>query len=148
MKNKIIIYPDEIIKLAKEGGKLVFKKEAEEELVKLLKIKKKIDEAIEKVKEQIKQAGESILPNFKGVEGKMVKAIYSYHGAKYEIQDPQKAQGFYKYKIVVYEKPDTETIDNYVKEYGELPEGVVAKEREKSLSLRLKENVKSLPDEV
>ena len=144
MTNKIIIYPDEISKLAEEGGKLVFKKEAEEELVKLLKIKKKIDEAIERVKEQIKQAGESILPNFKGVEGRMVKAIYSYHGAKYEIQDPQKAQGFYR--IVVYEKPDTETIDNYVKEYGELPEGVVAKEREKSLFLRLKEEIKSLPE--
>ena len=144
MTNQIVIYPDEISKLAEEGGKLVFKKEAEEELVKLLKIKKKIDEAIERVKEQIKQAGESILPNFKGVEGRMVKAIYSYHGAKYEIQDPQKAQGFYR--IVVYEKPDTETIDNYVKEYGELPEGVVAKEREKSLSLRLKEEIKSLPE--
>jgi hypothetical protein len=146
MTNQIVIYPDEISKLAEEGGKLVFKKEAEEELVKLLKIKKKIDEAIERVKEQIKQAGESILPNFKGVEGRMVKAIYSYHGAKYEIQDPQKAQGFYR--IVVYEKPDTETIDNYVKEYGELPEGVVAKEREKRLSLRLKENVKSLEEKV
>jgi len=146
MTNQIVIYPDEISKLAEEGGKLVFKKEAEEELVKLLKIKKKIDEAIERVKEQIKQAGESILPNFKGVEGRMVKAIYSYHGAKYEIQDPQKAQGFYR--IVVYEKPDTETIDNYVKEYGELPEGVVAKEREKSLSLRLKDEVKSLEEKV
>ena len=146
MTNKIIIYPDEISKLALEAGKLVFKKEAEEELVKLLEIKKKIDETIEKVKEQIKQAGESILPNFKGVEGRRVKAIYSYHGAKYEIQDPQKAQGFYR--IVVYEKPDTETIDNYVKEYGELPEGVVAKEREKSLSLRLKDEVKSLEEKV
>jgi len=146
MKNQIVIYPDEISKLALEAGKLVFKKEAEEELVKLLEIKKKIDETIEKVKEQIKQAGESILPNFKGVEGRRVKAIYSYHGAKYEIQDPQKAQGFYR--IVVYEKPDTETIDNYVKEYGELPEGVVAKEREKRLSLRLKENVKSLEEKV
>ena len=146
MTNKIIIYPDEISKLALEAEKLVFKKEAEEELVKLLEIKKKIDETIEKVKEQIKQAGESILPNFKGVEGRRVKAIYSYHGSKYEIQDPQKAQGFYR--IMVYEKPDTETIDNYVKEYGELPEGVVAKEREKSLSLRLKENVKSLEEKV
>ena len=146
MKNQIVIYPDEISKLALEAGKLVFKKEAEKELVKLLKIKKKIDEAIERVKEQIKQAGESILPNFKGVEGRMVKAIYSYHGAKYEIQDPQKAQGFYR--IVVYEKPDTEAIDNYVKEYGELPEGVVAKEREKSLSLRLKDEVKSLEEKV
>jgi len=146
MKKQIIIYLDEISKLAEEGGKLVFKKEAEEELVKLLEIKNKIDEAIERVKEQIKQAGESILPNFKGVEGRMVKAIYSYHGAKYEIQDPQKAQGFYR--IVVYEKPDTEAIDNYVKEYGELPEGVVAKEREKSLSLRLKENVKNLEEKV
>ena len=144
MKKQIVIYPDEISRLAIEAGKLVFKKEAEEELIKLLEIKKKIDEAVEKVKEQIKQAGESILPNFKGVEGRMVKAVYSYHGAKYEIQDPQKAQGFYR--IVVYEKPDTETIDNYVKEYGELPEGVVAKEREKSLSLRLKEEIKSLPE--
>ena len=146
MTNQIVIYPDEISRLAIEAGKLVFKKEAEEELIKLLEIKKKIDEAVEKVKEQIKQAGESILPNFKGVEGRMVKAVYSYHGAKYEIQDPQKAQGFYR--IVVYEKPDTETIDNYVKEYGELPEGVVAKEREKRLSLRLKENVKSLEEKV
>ena len=146
MTNKIIIYTDEISKLALEAGKLVFKKEAEEELVKLLEIKKKIDKAIEKVKEQIKQAGESILTNFKGVEGRRVKAIYSYHGAKYEIQDPQKAQGFYR--IVVYEKPDTEAIDNYVKEYGELPEGVVAKEREKSLSLRLKDEVKSLEEKV
>jgi len=146
MKKQIIIYPDEITKLAEEGGKLVFKKEAEDELVKLLEIKNKIDEAIEKVKEQIKQAGESILPNFKGVEGKMVKAVYSYHGAKYEIQDKEKAKGFYQ--EVVYNKPDTKTIDNYVKEVGELPEGIITKEREKSLSLRLKEEVKSLPEGV
>jgi ElaB/YqjD/DUF883 family membrane-anchored ribosome-binding protein len=142
MKNQIIIYPDEITQLALEAGKLVFKKEAEKELVKLLEIKKKIDEAVEKVKEQIKQAGESILPNFKGVEGRMVKAVYSYHGAKYEIEDKEKARGFYQ--EVVYIKPDTKTIDNYIKEVGELPEGVITKEREKSLSLRLKEEVKSL----
>ena len=147
MKNQIIIYPDEITELALEAGKLVFKKEAEEELVKLLEIKKQIDEAIEKVKKQIKQAGESILPNFKGVEGKRIKAVYSYYGAKYEIQDKEKARGFYQ--EVVYVKPDTKTIDNYVKEVGELPEGIITKEREKSLSLRLKwEEVKSLPDEV
>jgi len=146
MKNKIIIYPDEINKIAKEGGELIFRKEVEEGLVKLLKIKKQVDDAIEKIKEQIKQAGESILPNFKGVEGKMVKAVYSYHGAKYEIQDKEKARGFYQ--EVVYVKPDTKTIDNYVKEVGELPEGIITKEREKSLSLRLKEEVKSLPEKV
>uniref|UniRef100_A0A7C5YXM3 Uncharacterized protein n=1 Tax=candidate division CPR3 bacterium TaxID=2268181 RepID=A0A7C5YXM3_UNCC3 len=146
MKTKIVFYPDEITKLAEESGKLVFKKEAEEELVKLLEIKNKIDEAIEKVKEQIKQAGESILPNFKGVEGKRVKAVFSYHGAKYEVADKEKAEGFYQ--EVVYVKPDTKTIDNYIKEVGELPKGIITKEREKSLSLRLKEDVKSLPDEV
>jgi ElaB/YqjD/DUF883 family membrane-anchored ribosome-binding protein len=146
MKNQIIIYPDEITKLALEAGKLVFKKEAEAELVKLLEIKKKIDEAVEKVKEQIKQAGESILPNFKGVEGRMVKAVYSYHGAKYEIEDKEKARGFYQ--EVVYIKPDTKIIDNYIKEVGELPEGIITKEREKSLSLRLKEEVKSLEEKV
>jgi hypothetical protein len=146
MKNQIIIYPDEIDRLAKESCELIFKKEAEEQLIKLLEIKKQIDEVIENVKEKIKQAGESILPNFKGVEGKRVKAIYSYHGSKYEIQDKEKARGFYQ--EVVYVKPDTKTIDNYVKEVGELPEGIITKEREKSLSLRLKEEVKSLPDEV
>ena len=142
MKNQIVVYPDKIRKLAVESGKLVFKKEAEQELVKLIRLKKIVDEAVEKVKEQIKQAGEKILPNFKGVEGEMVKVIYSYYGAKYEIVDKEKAKGFYQ--EVVYLKPDTKTIDNYIKTVGELPEGIEVKEREKSLSIRLKEDVKSL----
>lgn len=139
MKNKTlsITIPD-IHQLATDGEKLIFKKEAEESLVKLLELKQKVDEAIEKVKEAIKQAGEQILPNFKGVEGEVIKCIYRYYGAKYEIEDEEKAKPFIIEKVV--KTLDYKAIDEIVKQTGDLPEGIKTKEREKQLSIIVKKN--------
>lgn len=136
---KIIkINPDNIVLWKEEAGKLFFKKEAEEQLLKLLELKKQIDEAIEEVKEKIKEAGEKTLGiEFKGVIGENIKVINRYYGAKYEIEDEELARPFIKEvkKFVL----DTKKVEEFEKENGDLPDGIRYTKREQKLSIILNE---------
>lgn len=139
MKNDIISVNIKQITLFKEeAGKLFFKPEAEEQLIKLLKLKNLIEKAVEKVKSQIKEAGEKTLGvDFRGVIGDKVRVIKKFYGQKYEIADENLASDFIENVIV--KKIKTEEVDEYLKNEGELPAGIEFKDREQSLSIVLKE---------
>lgn len=134
---KIMIDPNYPMELAKEGGKLVLKREAEEYLVKLLELQNLVNEAVDNVKQQIQEAGETIDPTFKGVIGERIKAIYRSYGAKYtyHMNELEEAKPFLKEKI--YYSVDSGLVDKYVKEVGEMPTAIYDKERTKSISFSL-----------
>ena len=119
MSNKIMIDPKYPMELAKEGGKLVLKKEAEEYLVKLLELQELVEQAINQAKQTIQETGEAIDPSFKGVVGEKVKAIYRPYGSKYSyrLNDIEVAKPFLKEKT--YYSVDSKLVDKYVKEVGE-----------------------------
>lgn len=133
----ICIDPNTILEMADTAGKLMFTPEAEKELVRLLELKKWVDATVDKVKENIAQAGESIMPNFTGVAGATVRCSYRVYGGKYVLTDQQLAQEF----ITKKEKAelDSKKVDKYVSEHGVLPDGINERERSKILSVTLKD---------
>lgn len=137
MKNQpILVDPEKIIAFKEEAGKLFFQPKAEEQLIKLMKLKEMIDQAIEEVKKQIKEAGEKALGmNFKGVIGEKVKVINRFFGSKYEITDEVLADPFVE-KVIV-KKVKTKEVDEYLKNKGKLPDGIKFKERDQTLSIVL-----------
>ena len=93
MKN-ITINLDTVDSLVKKGENFVFKKEAEAEIIKLLKLRDLLDEKIKEVKVGIEKAGKSIDPSFKGVIGENLRATYRVFGERYtydkNIEQPKK----------------------------------------------------------
>ena len=134
---KLTIDTNQPLTLAQEAGKFVFKKEAEEQLVKLLELQEIVNNAVNEAKRQIREAGESIDPSFRGVIGEKVKAIYRTYGAKYtyRMNEIEIAKPFLKEKI--YYSVDSGVVDKFVKKEGKLPEGIYDKERTKSISFTL-----------
>ena len=135
----ITIKPDEITALAEESGKFIFKPEAENSLMELLKIQAFINQAVEDVKVAIAKAGTDINPGFKGVIGEGVSCTYRAYGGKYKYDWAKKDQAmpFLKEKVTHY--VDGDKIAAYVKEVGELPDGIDEVVREKSLSISVKD---------
>lgn len=138
LTNKPIVFnPKAIVKFAEEGGKLVFKQEAEKELLKLIALKDLLENLIKKAKEDIAQNGKEIDPDFKGVIGRKIKAIYRIYGQKYaysknmiyEVEDFLKETKYYKV--------NSAKVDEYFKEHGKLPDGIFEKDRSPVLSLSL-----------
>ena len=137
MSSKIMVNPNYPMELANKGGKLVFKKEAEEYLVKLFELKDIVEKAIDEAKRQIQESGTAIDPSFKGVIGDQVKAIYRTFGTKYtyHMNEIDIAQPFLKEKI--YYSVDSKAVDKYISEVKELPPGIYEKERTKSISFSM-----------
>lgn len=149
MKGKeIIIKTDEIGALAKEGEKFIFQPEAEEKLIELLMLQDLVNSTVEDVKEAIAKAGTDINPNFKGVIGDRVRLVYRQYGAKYKYDWKKKneCKPFLKEKTSWY--VDTDKIEKYVEEVGELPEGIEENDRPNKLSISFKdEEERQLLDE-
>jgi len=124
----------ELKALAKEGEKIVFTKDAETSLVKFLEFCEQVHLLTEELKKKIYEAGNEVMPNFKGVEGKRVafKAMERSYGAKYDANS-NADETF----MIVKKTVDSKKVDEYVKEMNELPDGIIEREREDKLSLSL-----------
>lgn len=135
----ITVDPKQIIQFAEEGGKFVFKPSAESELVKLLQLREWLDTVIDNIKTQIGEAGNKLNPNFRGVIGEEVKCIYRKFGAKYSYDWKRKEDCMPFLKKKEYYSVDSDKVDKYVKEVGELPEGIVEAPRPNTLTLSWKD---------
>ena len=137
--NEIVINRNEILELGKEGGKLVLTPSAQERLVKLLEIQKFIDNVVEQVKKEIVSSALEIDEDFKGIVADKVKVSYRYTETPYDYDRSMKDIAEPFLKEVSYSKIDSEKIEKYLGEFGELPEGISYKSRDKKLILELKE---------
>lgn len=133
----ITINTDETHAISQEGGTFVFRPQAELALIDLIKLRDFIDAKIDEAKKIIATTGETIDPNFKGVIGEHIRAIYRVYGEKYtydkDFKEPLEQAGFLK-KTEVY-KADSKAINEYVKKHNALPLGVTLKDRQKVISL-------------
>jgi hypothetical protein len=135
----ITIDTDDIIITAKDGGKFVFDKTAEDKLEKLLEIKDKLDNVIEQVKSNLETNGLKLNPDFSGVRGDKIKVEYRAFGALYKLVDPKNASpDFYKTKTTY--SLNTELVSAYAENHdGKLPDGIEKVKRQKKISIsRLK----------
>lgn len=135
----ITIDTDDIVITAKDGGKFVFDKTAEDKLEKLLEIKDKLDNVIEQVKSNLETNGLKLNPDFSGVRGDKIKVEYRAFGALYKLVDPKNASpDFYKTKTTY--SLNTELVLAYAENHdGKLPDGIEKVKRQKKISIsRLK----------
>ena len=132
----IKIDPKEIQILAEEGGKFLFKPTAEASLEKLLDTQEMINEAVEGVLKGIKEAGEKVNPDFKGVKGEKIDLIKRQYGSRYTYKKAKTGSlgAFLKNKN--YDYVNAEAVDKYLEELGELPDGITEKDREYKMSIR------------
>lgn len=135
----ITIDTDDIVITAKDGGKFVFDKTAEDKLEKLLEIKDKLDNVIEQVKSNLETNGLKLNPDFSGVRGDKIKVEYRAFGALYKLVDPKNTSpDFYKTKTTY--SLNTELVSAYAENHdGKLPDGIEKVKRQKKISIsRLK----------
>ena len=126
-KSKLLLSRD-------KAGELVLKKDAEAELRKVLELKKFAESLYDWVQDKLGQAMNE--RKIKKVIAGNIVVRYGYHGERYQIREGTDE----KYtKEVVYTKPNAETIDEFVESNGELPEGVVLKERNAKASISFRE---------
>jgi len=139
MNDLIVIDPKQIAVFADEGGKFLFKPQAEEQIIKIHETIKMLQDWEDKIKEQIEKMGKEINPNFKGVKGERVNCILRKFGSKYEYDWKQKDVCMPFLKEKVYYSVDADKVDKYLKEVKELPEGIVEAHRDEKLAMTFDE---------
>lgn len=143
MKKEIIkIDMGEMGILAEEANRFIFKPSAEQSLITLHQTIVRLQELEEHVKQAISEAGRALNPNFKGVIGENVKCIFRKFGTKYEYDWKNKPEEFLKKKE--YYSVNTDLVDKYIKEVGELPTGITIAPREEKLSIIYGEDLENL----
>lgn len=139
MNDLIVIDPKELAIFAQEGGKFLFKPQAEEYIIKLLEVQKMATEKLEEVKSTIEKMGLELNPNFKGVKGEKVSCIYRKYGSKYEYDWKKKEECMPFLKEKKYYSVDSEKVDKYLEDVKELPEGITESQREEKLTITYNE---------
>lgn len=137
--NKITIDIDVAKMIVKEGENFVLTPSGEEAIIQWESLKGIIEQLDEVLKDSIAKKLSEIGPNSKGIIGNRVKMIYRAFGGKYKYDWLQKSKlgAFLKYKEVF--SVNSEAVDDYYREHGELPEGITEAEREKKISITVKD---------
>jgi len=137
---RLDIDTDELGKLVQDADKILLEPEAEETLLRLLDIERQITEAIKAAKVKLEETALSINPNFKAVVGEKITVGYQYFGGqRYAVDETLIAKipsGIVK--EVVKHEVDIDALEDYEKSHGQLPYGIIAKDRKKAISFRLK----------
>lgn len=140
---KITVDLDEIKLLAGKADKLLLDPSIEVDLVKLLDLQAQIEEVIDEAQKKIEVTALALNPNFKSVEGDMVKASYRAYGQKYYLEEDkidQVPEVMFTKEVITKYRPNSETIDVWIEKNGGLPIGIVAPTRVKSLKIALKKS--------
>ena len=143
MNELIKIDPKEIQILAGTAGDLVFKPSAEKALDELIKTRDLLIETVDSVLAGIREAGEQIHPDFRGIKGELFNISKRQFGNRYTFKqaDLGKIEPFLK--PVSYSTVNAEAVDNYIETVGELPDGIFEKDREFKMVIKRKDE----PDE-
>ncbi len=132
---KIEINPDEILKTIKESGDIVFNPEAEDSILRLLEVKSDLDQAIDQVKEAIEKQALAYDKNFASLKGSKLKVNYSAAGAKYKATGEARRHSKDLWTKKVSWSINSKAVDKYMKQHSNLPSGIVAVERKKTIRI-------------
>lgn len=132
--NDIIIKKQDLGTFVKNGKDFVFKQEAEKAIIALLDYKEQIEKAIEEIKKGIEEAGKKVSPDFKGVIGAKIKAVYRLYGERYGYDKNKKEKLIDFLKSITFYRVDSEKVDKYAEEEGKIPDGIKLKERQPKIS--------------
>lgn len=133
----IILKAEDLTAFVKQGKELVFKKEAENAIIELLKRRNEIDLALAEIKKGIEEAGMLVSKDFRGVIGSKVKAIYRVYGEKYEYDWTRREELGDFLRSKTYYNVISPKVDEYLEKNKKLPDGITEKQRSPVISLSL-----------
>lgn len=139
-KKVAIAFFDDLEVIKKEGEDFALNPDAEPYLERLEEYKQAIEDIEDYLKEKIFEVGFAINPNFKGVQGDKVRIMARKYGAKYKfvLNKREKLEPFLTKKE--WYNVDSDKVDQYLEEVGELPDGIYEADREPKVSISLKDN--------
>lgn len=135
--NVLTVDLDDLGKLAYDGQNVVLEPEAEQALIQLLELQKRVNEAVDNAKSMVEQRALEHNPNFTSVQASKLKVGYQFFGMKYSIDNEHLddlSQEFYKTETKY--SPVSAAIDKYVKDEGKLPLGIIERERSKTITIK------------
>ena len=134
---------EKLNKLTKKADEIFLSAEGEQVLVQLLEIRDQVDKAIADAEEKLEKKALKLNPNFKSIQGDLVKVSYRSYGSRYYVDeslltelDPELYKEVKRYSV------NTKAVDKWVKEHKGMPVGIVEVERKKSLKFGLKRGAK------
>lgn len=136
---------EDIDQLVKDADKIFLSPEGEKELVKLLNIRKQVDEAIELAEKKLEEAALKINPNFSSIQSDKVKVYYRAYGAQYYLDETQinlTPKELYTTESKVVYKIDSKLVEKWVDQHKGMPAGIKEVERIKQLKFKLKDDGK------
>lgn len=137
---KIIVDLEELKQLAQDSRQLFLKPDGEEALLRLLELQELVNEAVDQAKGILEQEAQKLNPNFSCIKGDNLTVHYRYFGPKYEL-DEQLLQGLEPdlYTTRSNYSVNTKKVEAALKVTGELPNGIVERERAKRISFAIRE---------
>lgn len=146
-KNKIIINFEDLPVLIENGNKILLNPQGEEFLLKLLKLQKQVEHAIDFCKDKLTTAIQEVNPDLTSITSDNVKVMYRMYGSKYGIDNNLIEfldKKFYTTKTTY--QLNTSEVEKEISETGVIPTGIKINERKKTVSITLK-NQKEIKDE-
>ena len=132
----------ELGELVDQADKIFLSPKAEATLLRLKEIERLVKQAVDDASVRIEAAGLAINENFSSLHGDNVRIGYRYFGSEYQLDDshlqdlmqmaPQVVTADTKYKIASAE------LKKYVEENGQVPVGIVHKDRKKKITITIK----------
>lgn len=135
------IDPDLIAVIVDKSGDIVLEPTIEDKIAKLLHLQELIDNAIIQIKDNIKLKVNEHNPTLKSIQSDKLKIQISPRGSKYKLNIDEVnniPKNFVK-KSIRY-TPNSIEIDEYLENNQELPRGIDFVSRNKTVSLKLKDN--------
>jgi len=134
VNKRITIDLDEIGALVEKSGEIMLSPKGERHLVKLLQIEGMLAEAKHKAQEMLAEAAVKMDPNFTTIEGDSIRVAYRSYQSRFIIDQAfadqlpeQVCKTTTKTSLV------TKEVDRFFEEHGDLPLGVIERDREKSI---------------
>lgn len=138
-KDIVKVNMDDVKILVEKGKDIIVTPQAETSILQLLDLQARVDEAVERMKGMIAEAGLKYNPNFTSIKGEKVKIMFREYGGRFtydatRLDDIPKT--LYKPKVSI--ALDAKAIEKWTEEHGGLPLGILEAQRSKTLSISLK----------
>jgi|LSQX01.1.fsa_nt_gb hypothetical protein len=140
MSNFVVkVNPVEVLSLQKEGGDILINPEAEDSIIKLLDIQKKVNEVVDNLKAKIEEQALEFNPDFSSIKGTRLKINYSASGAKYKDDGTVKARRVKFWNKKISWSINSKAVDEYRARRHALPIGIVDVPRKKTIRFSVSE---------
>lgn len=137
--NEIVIRFGDLSLIANEAGKITLNNQAEKYLVDLLKLKDKVEETLELCKVKVKEAMEALDGDLVSVNTDNLRVMNKIYGSKYNL-DTSLIQYIDEkfYTVKQSYSLNSQKVNKHLKETGSIPNGISINQREKTVSISLK----------